>query len=314
MIRYTTALICILLFSLSSIGQGFHPFAFNYGDRRIAFKDSTMLIVGGSYDGSSVRPCYWKNDKKVMLGDKPGYVNSILIKDNNIYMSGFVVQDETVLKPCYWKNDSLILLPGNSGLTFSITINNSDIYIAGTLQNGYENYPCYWKNGKLEMLSEMNGMATSVFVSKNDDLYFAGSVGKAVYWRNGEMIKLSKTAGQPLSILVSENDIYVAGSGNTGSKCWKNNEKYKLEKKGDYIFTIREFNGDIYVGGCQKVLKTKPCFWKNGELNKFNDTSEGNIISIEEHNSDIYFLSLGVFKDKLEFSYWVNGEKTILEN
>lgn len=319
MIRYSITLICILLFYLCSTAQIFHPSSFYKGDRRIAFKDSTMLIVGGVYDGNNVWPCYWENSKKVMLGNEPGYANGILVEEDNIYISGFILKEDNI-KACYWKNDSLVLLPGENGLTYSIAISNSDIYIVGELQKSYESYPCYWKNGKLNKLSELNGEATSVSAPNNGDLYFAGSVGssavsKAVYWKNGEINKLSKFESAVNSIYVSNNDVYIIGElgASTRGKCLKNNEKYKLMGKVWYLRTIRDINDDIYIGGCGGGLGINPCYWKNSKQYKLEDT-KGMVISIEEHNSDIYFLNLYVLNDKLEFSYWKNGEKIILEN
>ncbi|MBI9036188.1 MAG: hypothetical protein JEZ03_17140 [Bacteroidales bacterium] len=177
MIRNIALLICILLFSLNVFGQAFNIFSLYNGDKRIAFKDSTILIVGGSYDGKTIFPCYWENNNKIMLGNEPGYVSEIFVEDNNVYITGYLLQEDYSTKPCYWKNDSLILLPGNSGWAYTIAISNSDIYIAGVMQKGYESYPCYWKNGKLEKLSEQYGEAASIFASKSGDLYFAGTVG-----------------------------------------------------------------------------------------------------------------------------------------
>lgn len=214
MIRYATVLICILLYSSNIFTQEFNIFSLYNGDKRIAFNDSTILIVGGDYDGKTIFPCYWENNKKIMLGNEPGYVSGIFVEGDNVYMSGFILQEDNSTKPCYWKNDSLILLPGVSGWAYSFIVVNLDTYISGVVQKGYESYPCYWKNGKL---SEKYGEATSVFTSNSGDLYFTGTVGslavgKAVCWKNGEMIWLSKIGSEGRTILVSDTDVYVAAS------------------------------------------------------------------------------------------------------
>lgn len=294
----------------------FHPLAFwDTGDERMAFKDSTLLIVGCIYDKSNIWPCYWENDKKVMLGDEPGLVSGIFVEGDDVYMSGFIFQDYHSPKPCYWKNGKQYYLPG-SGWASSLVFSNSDFYVVGVLLDGYESYPCYWKNGKLEKLSEKQGSINSVFASKNGDIYYAGTSGtKAAYWKNDEMVKLSKSTGIAQSIYVSDNDVYVvgiAGSSNP-AKCWKNNKKHKLMPKAKHAAVIREFSGNLYIGGSRKGFGLNSCSWKNGELSKINDT-KGSVISIEEYNSDIYFLSVTILNNRMEYSYWKNGEKVVLEN
>lgn len=95
-------------------------------------------------------PMYWKNLEPVILGEKYGEVNQIIVSGSDVYAVGLYNKsnsNSTGHTACYWKNEEYYELEDNAQ-AFGIYIDGDDIYIAGSVGRVPAQYKaCYWKNG-----------------------------------------------------------------------------------------------------------------------------------------------------------------------
>lgn len=95
-------------------------------------------------------PMYWKNSEPVILGEKFGEVNQIIVSGPDVYAVGLYNKydsNSTSHTACYWKNKECFELEDNAQ-AYGIYIDGNDIYVAGSVGNVPSDYrACYWKNG-----------------------------------------------------------------------------------------------------------------------------------------------------------------------
>ncbi len=117
-----------------------------------------VQISGQQYSSLRPRAYLWKNGNPALLYDstQSSEATSIQIANGNIYISGYVGNNQNTNTACYWKNGVQVILGDGfvSSAANAICISGNDIYVAGEVrkQDGIT-YGAYWKNGVATILS-----------------------------------------------------------------------------------------------------------------------------------------------------------------
>jgi len=111
-------------------------------------------------------PTYWKNGTPFFqTGTSYGYVNSIALSNNVVYMVGYDLPEYSSYAMAYWTSAPVFVgLPSASGVASAIVIDSTDIYIAGEELNGGYYKAHYWKNGADSLLDKSSStVSTATF-------------------------------------------------------------------------------------------------------------------------------------------------------
>ncbi len=188
---------------VSSYGVELRPPSGNSSEFKSVVVVQDMIYVAGfEYEGNVKHAKYWSYSKygpqKLEAFDLEQFhnegnfndANSIVVKDNNIYVAGNNGKNATL-----WKNNQPTnLYPGDQNFEgTSIFIKGNDVYVSGLGGDLQTNLSWYWKNGVLTNLNRGEAgleMAHSVAVGK-ENIYVAGYVRKttddwAVLWTNNK--------------------------------------------------------------------------------------------------------------------------------
>ena len=273
--------------------------------------------------------------------DSSGSLNGI-IPGKNLYIAGYINDENKKSLACYWKNDIRVDL-GEGELT-DIIVNEGKVYSSGYIYGGVASY---WINNTPYELEGNDAEAYSIDVY-NGDVYVAGRDNGACYWKNGAKIKLSGGDSSAYGIAVKENgDIFAAGYYVNNHHMiipavWKNGKRVNLSvpKHGDgEVKAVKIFNGTPYYFGMTMKPNNmigyvpKASYWSGGKRTDltngggFNQSiyggegnggfvSEGSIYvaGIIDHiansgdNGEIVQASGGTYAH-----YWINGDKVDLE-
>ena len=117
--------------------------------------------------------------------DDPADSLSEIISGKNLYIAGYINDENKNSLACYWKNDIRVDL-GEGQLT-DITVSEGKVYSCGYSYGGGASY---WIDDNPYDL-EGNGAETYSIEVYNGDVYVAGRDNGACYWKNGTKIKLS---------------------------------------------------------------------------------------------------------------------------
>lgn len=277
----------------------------------ISVKNNNVYTAGYIKKMNQSYACYWINTKLFDLQIR-GEVTSIVIEDDNIYMSGRFFDKKTrKYKACYWKNDKLIILPGKATIAYGIAIDNNQIYNIG-IQSPRA---CYWENNKQILLPGFNATAKSIEI-KNSNIYIAGDVSaKACYWVNSAL-KLLPDGYQAYDIVIDNKNILIAGESNddySAASYWQNNKITKLERGSAKAIDFQ--NNTVYITGwhLDSSGKVEACYWKGKKIfplsGKYSEAT-----SITVHNNSIYIGGTSIYKNKKEIPcYWENNVLHYLE-
>ncbi len=271
-----------------------------------------VYVAGGMRVSGMTRATYWKNGVPITLneGTRASMANDIFIKGSDIYVVGYVKNEQYEEMPALWINgaESLLNIRGASGMAYSVFVADK-IYIGGYESNGPVTARL-WVSGNSEYVTPLNeGIAEirSIYVDQNK-VYLAGYEYEgnnkiAKYWiydsqgsNPFEEFTLDQQQGQvndnvANSIVVKNNKIYIAGRDDKGAVLWTNNVPTRLypddpKSLGQSIFIK---NNDIYVAGISGDQPTNMAwYWKNGELTNLSrgdgDLEFANSIAVGEEN------------------------------
>jgi hypothetical protein len=270
--------------------------------------------------------------------DDPADSLSEIISGKNLYIAGYINDENKNSLACYWKNDIRVDL-GEGQLT-DITVSEGKVYSCGYSYGGGASY---WIDDNPYDLEGNGAEAYSIDVY-NGDVYVAGRDNGACYWKNGTKIKLSGGDSSAYGIAVRENgDIFAAGYYVNNHHfiipaVWKNGKRINLSvpKHGDgEVKAVKIFNGTPYYFGMTMKPNNmtgyvpKASYWSGGKRTDltngggFNQSiyggegnggfiSDGNIYvaGIIDHianggdNGEIVQGSGGTYAH-----YWINGDK-----
>ena len=215
--------------------------------------DNGKVFVSGYAYGSGAQ--YWEiNGQNIIQNDLPGFEGegqSILVKDNSVYVGGYYSHADGMSGAygCYWK-DGVKYKNSGSGdhAAFGIAVQpNGDVLTAGYFLSGHHYViPAYWKNNtkaNLSSPSNSDGEAVTVKLKSNGSAVFGGivsqdnamlgSINKPVYWQGTQR----KTCG--------------IGSLNQG---WQDSGVHGLALDGNTVYQ---------AGWTMNMEGQYPTYWKN---------------------------------------------------
>ena len=215
--------------------------------------DNGKVFVSGYAYGSGAQ--YWEiNGQNIIQNDLPGFegeAQSILVKDNSVYVGGYYSHADGMSGAygCYWK-DGVKYKNSGSGdhAAFGIAVQpNGDVLTAGYFLSGHHYViPAYWKNNTKANLSSPNnsdGEAVTVKLKSNGSAVFGGivsqdnamlgSINKPAYWQGTQR----KTCG--------------IGSINQG---WQDSGVHGLALDGNTVYQ---------AGWTMNMVGQYPTYWKN---------------------------------------------------
>jgi hypothetical protein len=211
------------------------------------------IYTCGYYSFSGIHTvALWKNatlspilDNSEIISESIG--TTITSSDGNIYVGGYIKNNQGKQVACYWKNKQRNDL--TDGLTDaivnSIFVDGTDVYAAGhytaAINNIISTVACYWKNGVKLDLSSYSAEAYSIYISKGS-VFISGnystSLGPvACYWKNGGKTDLNLGNGAKWSntscIKIVDDNVFISGfyinSSDKPTGCyWKNGIRYDL--------------------------------------------------------------------------------------
>ena len=167
--------------------------------------------------------------------DRPISPLSEIVPGKNLYVAGYISDQNKNTLACYWKNGKRVDL-GEGELT-DIVVNDGKVFSCGY---SYGGGAFYWIDNTPYDLGGTNPEAYSIDIHEGD-VYVAGRDNGACYWKNGIKIKLSGGDSSAYGIAVKENgDIFAAGYYVNNHHfiipaVWKNGKRINLSvpKHGD---------------------------------------------------------------------------------
>ena len=215
--------------------------------------DNGKVFVSGYAYGSGAQ--YWEiNGQNIIQNDLPGFEGegqSILVKDNSVYVGGYYSHADGMSGAygCYWKDGVKYKNSGGGDhAAYGIAVqSNGDVLTAGYFLSGHHYViPAYWKNNTKANLSSPNnsdGEAVTVKLKSNGSAVFGGivsqdnamlgSINKPAYWQGTQR----KTCG--------------IGSINQG---WQDSGVHGLALDGNTVYQ---------AGWTMNMVGQYPTYWKN---------------------------------------------------
>ena len=216
--------------------------------------DNGKVFVSGYAYGSGAQ--YWEiNGQNIIQNDLPGFEGegqSILVKDNSVYVGGYYSHADGMSGAygCYWKDGVKYKNSGGGdhGATGIAVKSNGDILTAGYFLNGHHyQIPAYWKNNtkaNLSTPSNSDGEAVTVKLKSNGSAVyggtvspehsFLGSITKPAYWEG------------------SQRKTCEIGSVNNGG--WQGSGVHGLALDGNKVYQ---------AGWTMNMEGQYPTYWKN---------------------------------------------------
>ena len=215
--------------------------------------DNGKVFVSGYAYGSGAQ--YWEiNGQNIIQNDLPGFegeAQSILVKDNSVYVGGYYSHADGMSGAygCYWKDGVKYKNSGGGDhAAYGIAVqSNGDVLTTGYFLSGHHYViPAYWKNNTKANLSSPNnsdGEAVTVKLKSNGSAVFGGivsqdnamlgSINKPAYWQGTQR----KTCG--------------IGSINQG---WQDSGVHGLALDGNTVYQ---------AGWTMNMEGQYPTYWKN---------------------------------------------------
>ena len=215
--------------------------------------DNGKVFVSGYAYGSGAQ--YWEiNGQNIIQNDLPGFegeAQSILVKDNSVYVGGYYSHADGMSGAygCYWKDGVKYKNSGGGDhAAYGIAVqSNGDVLTAGYFLSGHHYViPAYWKNNtkaNLSSPSNSDGEAVTVKLKSNGSAVFGGivsqdnamlgSINKPAYWQGTQR----KTCG--------------IGSINQG---WQDSGVHGLALDGNTVYQ---------AGWTMNMVGQYPTYWKN---------------------------------------------------
>ena len=215
--------------------------------------DNGKVFVSGYAYGSGAQ--YWEiNGQNIIQNDLPGFEGegqSILVKDNSVYVGGYYSHADGMSGAygCYWKDGVKYKNSGGGDhAAYGIAVqSNGDVLTTGYFLSGHHYViPAYWKNNtkaNLSSPSNSDGEAVTVKLKSNGSAVFGGivsqdnamlgSINKPAYWQGTQR----KTCG--------------IGSINQG---WQDSGVHGLALDGNTVYQ---------AGWTMNMVGQYPTYWKN---------------------------------------------------
>ena len=216
--------------------------------------DNGKVFVSGYAYGSGAQ--YWEiNGQNIIQNDLPGFegeAQSILVKDNSVYVGGYYSHADGMSGAygCYWKDGVKYKNSGGGdhGATGIAVKSNGDVLTAGYFLNGHHyQIPAYWKNNtkaNLSTPSNSDGEAVTVKLKSNGSAVYGGTVSPEHSFL-GSITKPAYWVG-------SQRKTCEIGSVNNGG--WQGSGVHGLALDGNTVYQ---------AGWTMNMEGQYPTYWKN---------------------------------------------------
>ena len=216
--------------------------------------DNGKVFVSGYAYGSGAQ--YWEiNGQNIIQNDLPGFEGegqSILVKDNSVYVGGYYSHADGMSGAygCYWKDGVKYKNSGGGdhGATGIAVKSNGDVLTAGYfLNNHHYVIPASWKNNVKSNLStpgQSDGEAVTVKLKSNGTAVYGGIIS-APHNFLGSITKPAYWAG-------TQRKTCEIGSVNNGG--WQNSGVHGLHLDGNTVYQ---------AGWTMNMEGQYPTYWKN---------------------------------------------------
>ena len=216
--------------------------------------DNGKVFVSGYAYGSGAQ--YWEiNGQNIIQNDLPGFegeAQSILVKDNSVYVGGYYSHADGMSGAygCYWKDGVKYKNSGGGDHgAFGIAVKpNGDVITAGYFLNGHHYViPASWKNNVKSNLStpgQSDGEAVTVKLKSNGTAVYGGIIS-APHNFLGSITKPAYWAG-------TQRKTCEIGSVNNGG--WQNSGVHGLHLDGNTVYQ---------AGWTMNMEGQYPTYWKN---------------------------------------------------
>lgn len=170
----------------------------------IAVSGTKIYVIGLTQSSQIFYSRLWIDGIPQTISSLDSRVSSIIIKENNIYISGKEKNSSGIYEPKYWIYNLLsnmftkIDLPTNSTSitsgTSALFLNGTDIYVVGFERNASgRDFATYWKNGQKVVVSDgtIDADLSGIQIYENN-VYVCGNDGNTVkIWKNNNATNYS---------------------------------------------------------------------------------------------------------------------------
>jgi hypothetical protein len=239
----------------------------------------------------------WINGVQTILSEGlPARAISILFHENDLYVSGWCLQDNKP-KACYWINGTPHILDSaseNISNAICLFVEKDVVYAGGqkvelVSGGGYKFLPCYWSNGDMHFLSNTYASVLDIYKSNNTIImagqyhdYYSLNNPNVYYtnrfiWREGADNVIHKWAGMYGRVnraAIANGDIYFVGRSKGGVACyWVNDtatefllpmDSYASRRQSGNAENIFIYENKIYITGSVQTnvgSSSTYCYW-----------------------------------------------------
>lgn len=219
------------------------PAATLRSEARAVFVSGNDVYVAGRHQKAWENwvACVWKNGKVINVtdGSNMARLYDIYVLGNDIYATGYEINDEIGTQGKYWKNGTPTVLENKNTENIvpnQITVLGNDIYVIGSGFGGIGQTVQYWKNGK-----------QSILPSKPAPVNY----------------------GQ--AITTDGNNILIGGTLDNQPTVWKNTVSLNWNINPDpsidaELSDMKVLKGNVFATGWKKSGKSRTLWiWKNGQ-------------------------------------------------
>ena len=213
--------------------------------------DNGKVFVSGYTYGSTAK--YWEiNGQNIIQNNLPGFegeAQSILVKDNSVYVGGYYSHADGISGAygCYWKDGVKYKnsAPGDHAVSGIAVKSNGDVLTAGYFVNAnHYVIPAYWKNNTKANLPKdgYDGEAVTVKLKSNGTAVYGGTVTVQRFFGDADV---------PAYWVNTQKKVCDIGNPNQG---WQNSGVHGLHLEGN----------TVYQAGWRMNMEGQyPTYWKN---------------------------------------------------
>jgi hypothetical protein len=231
----------------------------------MAVSGKDVYVCGAIYTSKGTYPIFWKNGQPILLTPGTGEARAIVVVGADVYVAGFISNDNGSLYGVIWKNGIGTNLTAGEiqSVAHALVVSGNNIYVGGYLVKEGKTYGTYWKNGNPVLVTSGDNYAeVRSLAVKGATVYTAGieagdPVGK--YWKNADAVTLTDGSSKVIvsTVQTTGKDVYVAGTRYNGINAvemivWKNNtivSTTPLSANDLMVSTIKTLNNKVLVTG-----------------------------------------------------------------
>ncbi|KKO89226.1 hypothetical protein AAW12_24250 [Sphingobacterium sp. Ag1] len=230
------------------------PTATLKSEARAVFVSDKDVYVAGRHQkaGGNWVACVWKNGKVINVTDGSNIARlyDIYVRGNDLYVTGYEINDEIGTRGTYWKNGTPTVLENKNSENIvpnQITVLGSDIYVVGTGFDGIGQSAQYWKNGKQSILPSQPEQPVNygqAITTEAGNVLIGGTLNnQPTVWRNAVSLNWNINSDPSIDAELSDmkvlkGNIFATGWRKSGKSrtlwIWKNGQEYFSTAPGSH--------------------------------------------------------------------------------